>query len=755
MTTPAAPQVPDHEVLRFIASGAYGDVWLARTVTGAYRAVKVVRREAFEREFAGARNFEPVSRAHDGLVDVLHVGRNDAGGYFYYVMELADDVTGQFDPAKYAPKTLRAVLKQRGKLPASECIELGLNLAGALQCLHEHGLIHRDIKPSNIIYVAGQPKLADVGLVTAPSDETASYVGTEGYIPPEGPGKPQADVFSLGKVLYEAATGKDRDQFPELPTLSEVATPLNDVILKACEADLRRRYASAKEMREDLAALSAGKAIRRRRSRWWWAIPASALVVVAAALWSRHRPATPDASIAVLPFANMSHNADDEYLCDGFTEEITDALSKVKGLRVASRTSSSFFKGRSDADVLSKIGRQLHVGTALEGGVTRAGNTLRISTRLINLADGFCLWRETYDRPMTNILTIRSDVAQRVAEALKGRLSGDERSRIARQPTTNIEAHRLYLLGRYYWNKRHGPDIQHAIQLLQQAIDLDPGYALAYAGLADCYLLLPVYVSSVRIQDAYPKAKQLALKALELDDTLGEPHATLGELKVSFDFDYPGAEQEFLRAEALNPNYATAFQWHGNLLLHLGRLDEGLKLLRRAQELDPLSPIIASSIGYAMYMTRQYDAALTQVQSVLEFDPNFEVALDTAALIHIERGEYDAAIKTYEKLRVLQDGEAFALASLGYAHARAGQRDKAQHYLDELDTLAAKEDVEPRAQALVYVGLGDRDRAIEYLNKACDKHTFTIDFVGEPIWDDLRTDPRYRKLLARINVPNP
>jgi len=423
-------------------------------------------------------------------------------------------------------------------------------------------------------------------------------------------------------------------------------------------------------------------------------------------------------------------------------------------LRVASRTSASFFKNRKDEDVLSKIGRQLHVRTALEGGVTRAGNTLRISARLINLADGYCLWRETFDREMTDILAIRSEVAQRVAEALKGRLSGDERQRITRPPTTNNEAHRLYLLGRHYWNKRTGPDIQQAIQLFQQAIELDPGYALAYAGLADCYLLLPDW-SGVRIQDAYPKAKQLALKALELDNTLGEPHATLGLLREQFDFDYPGAEQEFLRAEALDPNYATVFQWHAHLLRHIGRFDEGLKLLRHAQELDPLSPIIGCNLADAMFMARQYDAALVQVQSVLDFDPNYALALDLAGLIHAERGEFDAAIVDFQKLRGLSKSHVFALSGLGYTHARAGRRAEAQHYLDELNALAAQEYLEPRTQALVYVGLGDHDRAIELLTKACDEHTFTIDFVNKPTWDDLRTDPRYKKLLARINVPNP
>src|SRR5438874_1366138 len=277
----ALPQIPDHELIRCIGRGSYGEVWLARNIMGTYRAVKIVYRRTFkdahpfEREFNGIQKFEPVSRTHEGLVDILQIGRNDRDGYFYYVMELADDGSEIHNPQpeirdweSYAPKTIESEIKQRGRLPFEECLQLSLSLTAALSHLHKGGLVHRDIKPSNIIFVKGIPKLADIGLV-ADTSEAKSYVGTEGFIPPEGPGTPRADIYSLGKVLYEIATGKDRQRFPEPPTLlgefsdREQLLELNEVILKACENDPKKRYPSAEHMHSELVLLQSGKSVKR------------------------------------------------------------------------------------------------------------------------------------------------------------------------------------------------------------------------------------------------------------------------------------------------------------------------------------------------------------------------------------------------------------------------------------------------------------------------------------------------------------
>src|SRR5437762_3411352 len=301
--THALPQIPDHELIRPIGRGSYGDVWLARSVMGTYRAVKIIYRHTFkdihpyDREYHGIQKFEPISRSHEGLMDILQIGRNDQDGYFYYVMELADDAEGESEKVSkresgtgcassahfptlppaylqvetYAPKTIRSEISRRGRLPFEECLQLSLSLTAALDHLHKGGLVHRDIKPSNIIFVNGMPKLADIGLV-ADADDTKSFVGTEGFIPPEGPGTPQADIYSLGKVLYEIATGKDRRNFPEPPTLvadfpeRELFLELNEVIIRACETNLRTRYHSAEEIHSDLVFLLSGKSVKHLRA---------------------------------------------------------------------------------------------------------------------------------------------------------------------------------------------------------------------------------------------------------------------------------------------------------------------------------------------------------------------------------------------------------------------------------------------------------------------------------------------------------
>ena len=540
------PVIPDHQLVRRVGQGAYGDVWLGKNVLGTFRALKVVYRRTFsdvrpyEREFAGIQQFEPISRTHPGLVSILHIGRNEQIGYFYYVMELGDDqARGQtIDPAQYAPKTLRTEISARGRLPASECLELSLSLVAALGHLHKHNLIHRDLKPSNVIFVLGRPKLADIGLVTT-IGEAATSVGTEGYMPPEGPGTPVGDLYSFGKLLYEINTGLDRSRFPSVPTrLHEFADAplfrgLNDVMLKVCDRNPRKRFRSADELEQALRKLRPGGAHSGVSGR----------TVTEA-----------DKSVAVLPFLNLSPERANEYLSDGISEALTTALAQVKGLRVAGRTSAFAFKGKGKG--IRKIAEQLGVRTVLEGSVGKSGDHLRITAQLVNAADGCCLWSKRYDRDMKDVFVLQDEICSNIVAALKLRLVPEKEISMTKRQTASIQAYQLYLQGRFYWNLR-GANLKKAVHYFELALLEDPNYALAYAGIADSFNLLAFY-SYLAPKEAYTRAKAAAVKAVHLDESLAEAHNSLGFSDLLYDWDWRAATKEFDRALEINPNYTPA-----------------------------------------------------------------------------------------------------------------------------------------------------------------------------------------------------
>ena len=497
---PTLPAIPDHRLLRCIGRGSYGEVWLARNVMGTYRAVKVVYRANFqndrpyEREFDGIQKFEPVSRSHEGLVDILHVGRNDEAGYFYYVMELGDDLVSgqQIDPDRYQPKTLQRQIQQRGRLPVTECLPISLSLTSGLGHLHQQGLVHRDIKPSNIIFVNGVPKLADIGLVCG-TEATHSYVGTEGFIPPEGPGTPQADLYGLGKVFYEMTTGKDRQDFPDLPTdlrgeeaEREALLEFNEVLVKACASKLSERYQTAQEMERDLVSLQGGKSVKRQRAarRRWAAAKLIGVVAVGAALvfgmlplvkrgFARRPVTMVEKSIAVLPFLNESPSPEDELnLSEAIPDEVISALTQIAELKVAPPTLSFAFKGRSDD--WSKIGAKLKVGAVLGGKFRKSGTRLHLNIELISTADGYLRMSRPYHIDLKELATLHNQIARQVAAALKVSLATEEVRHLARGPTDDPEAWKSYLLGRQHWNQRMKPgEIQIASNYFAQAIDPD------------------------------------------------------------------------------------------------------------------------------------------------------------------------------------------------------------------------------------------------------------------------------------------
>jgi adenylate cyclase len=467
-------------------------------------------------------------------------------------------------------------------------------------------------------------------------------------------------------------------------------------------------------------------------------------------------PAAPQAvegkSVAVLPFVNMSADKSDEYLSDGMTEELLNVLAKVRGLRVPGRSSSFAFKGKNEEGIFRKVGDQLHVSAVLEGSVRKAGNQLRITAQLINVADGFHLWSETYDRDMTNIFAIQSDIAERVARSLKMQLGVEETQVLEKKPTENTEAYRLYLLGLSFWNQRTGASVQKAMDYFEQALAKDPNYALAHVGLANCYVVLPVY-ASFPSKAALPKARAAALAALTLDSTLGEAHAALAAYVKLIEWDWQGAEAEYRRAIELTPTDATAHQWYSNLLRDLGRFDEASREIQRALELDPLSPSINVSVGWVLYYQGHYEQAIAACNTALELNPNFREAQRCLADAYLMKQMFSKALIEFQKVRVSVGNVPYGLGDLGYAYGVSGRLNEAHQVLDELTGFIQQGYEVQLSVALVYYGLGDRDKTLDWLEKAGEAHiALAATLKVDPLFRNLRSEPRFIALLKKMGL---
>ena len=458
-------------------------------------------------------------------------------------------------------------------------------------------------------------------------------------------------------------------------------------------------------------------------------------------------------SVAVLPFVNLSPDKGDEYLSDGMTEELLNALAKVKGLHVPGRSSSFAFKGRNEEGIFRKVGQQLHVNTVLEGSVRKAGTKLRITAELINVADGFHLWSETYDREMADIFAIQSDVAQRVATALKGQLLAGERQQLTRKPTENLEAYGLYLKGRYYVTKDTEEAFRKGIESYEKAIELDPDYALAYAGLADAYGALGGVFGFVSPTDTFPKSRAAALRAIELDETLAEAHVALANLKLSYEWNWEEAEREFKRALELNANSARAYSGYGSYLQARGRFNEAIAARRQAQKLEPLSPDLTANVGYPYYYAHQYDQAIACYREALEMDPNYFWASLWLGQVFVQQGKYDAAIIEINKAVNLSGRNVRTVASLAHAYAVSGKKDEAVKLLDELKQRSANTYVAPYFIALVLAGLGENDAAFQWLEKAYqERFPYLYLLKVEPVFYGLHSDLRFAALLKKVRL---
>jgi TolB-like protein/Tfp pilus assembly protein PilF len=658
----ARPEIPDLELLCCIGRGSYGEVWLARNILGSYRAVKIVERkafrddEAFEREFSGLRRFEPISREHDGFVAILHVGRNRAQGFFYYVMELADNDSsgGSIEPPTYVPKTLSNELARCGRLSIEQSVQLGLSLSQALAELHRRGLVHRDVKPSNIIFVKGHAKLADIGLVAQTGEK--GRLGTEGYIPPEGPGKPQADLYSLGMVLYEATTGTDRLDYPDLPAdfdnmaQRDTFLKLNTIILKACDNDVRKRYQTATEISEDLARLGVvTPALTSQRSFLHKPVTVFSVVMLGVLIafglyWLRHSTAnsTPEKSIAVLPFENLSHDPDNAYFADGIQEEILSRLGKIADLKVISRTSTRRYQSKPTN--LSHIARQLGVANILEGSVQKVADQVRVNVQLINARSDSHLWAEEYDRKLTDIFGVESEIAKGIAESLQAKLTGHEEQALAAKPTNNSEAYDAYLRGLAF-QARIGQSIHLALKTIgyfERAVQLDPDFALAWARLSRAH----AYLYFQRVDTARPDlAKDALEQAQKLQPYSGDTLLALGYYQYWVLRDYGLARATFHDVDKLSPRSSEVAWALSAVNRRLGNWDESLAAVEAGLARDPRNGELMTTSAWTYGMLRQFSTALERYERAVEIIANDPDLMSLEAGIYQAQGHLDQAAK--------------------------------------------------------------------------------------------------------------
>ena len=497
-----------------------------------------------------------------------------------------------------------------------------------------------------------------------------------------------------------------------------------------------------------------------RRTGWKLMAPIVLIAIVALALLlfqlvgKRNASRTPSSnaisekSIAVLPFENLSRDPDNAYFTEGIQDEILMRLAKIAELKVISRTSTARYK--TSPDNLREIAKQLGVANILEGSVQRTADQARVNVQLIKAASDAHLWAEVYDRKLTDIFSVESEVAKTVADTLQAKLTGSEEHAISVKPTADFEAHQLYLKGRYLWNRRTGDNIKKALAYFQQAAEKDPKYALAYAGMGDAYALSPPYAAGMP-QDCFPRARAAAQKAIELDETLAEGHASLGIVCFSY-YEFAQSAKEFKRAIELNPNYASAHHWYGRCtLLMAGQIERGTTEVQRALELDPVSPIINSDLGLTYMEARRYDDAIDQLHKTIEMDPQFYYAHRVLGWALELKGSTHEAIAEYHRALELYD-DPVVLGLLGHAEATIGKQGEAREILIRLSEEARTRYVSSYAFAVIYLALGEKEQALDWLEKAAREHAApNINLIKiDPYLDPLRGDPRFEALVSKI-----
>jgi serine/threonine-protein kinase len=731
--------------------------------------------ERFQREARAASALN-----HPGICTIYDIGEQD--GRHFIAMEFMDG------------ETLRNHIHGKG-LPLEEILRLGIQLADALDAAHTEGIIHRDIKPANVFVTRrGQAKVLDFGLAKlvpkgvgriagdsgGKAAEATSIVGiisgTPAYMSPEqirGDNLDQrTDLFSLGLLLYEMATGQQafsgktggviieavltRSPASARSINPEVPAALEEIIKKALHKDREQRYQHAAELRADLQRLQRGADSGR------WAAQPDSQRIAASETGARTAAAQSSGprtervsrvidSLAVLPFENASRDPDHEYLSDGIAGSLINTLANLPKLRVMAQSTVVRYRGRGIDP--QTAGRELNVRAVLTGRIMQSGDSLRIGAELVDVPTGSRLWGAQYDRKPGDIFSVQDDISNEISENLRLKLTRAEKKRMTKRQTDDADAYRLYLKGRHHWDRWTEDGFYKAIEYFQQAVDKDPAYALAHAGIADSYVLLG-WNCYLLPKEAFPKAKMAAMRALRLDPDLGEAHAPLAAVLWLYEWQWQEARTEFRRSLELNPAYPTANHWYSEYLMTMGRLDEVIAGMKKSQELDPLSLIISVAIGWALYMGRRYEESLEQFRRSVELEPNYPMTRWILGLLLRKMGHFEQAIEEGDKGVKLSVGSPVMRAALAQTLATAGRREQALLILEELTTLAKQKYVSPYFLAGIYVGLGEPDRAMKHLEKACEDHSHWLMYLHlDPGMDALRSETRFQDLLRRIGLP--